>query len=328
MKAPRFWDKGGLFGHLLAPVSMIWAAGARRQRLSSRPVSVGAPVICVGNVVAGGAGKTPVAIDITRRLINLGHRPALLSRGYRGRIEGPVRVDRDVHIAADVGDEPLLLAEVADAWVSRDRVAGAKATVAAGADVIVMDDGLQHHRIAKTGSLLVIDGGQGFGNGRIIPAGPLREPVSDAAARVDAAVIIGDDGAHARAHLPPDLPVLRASVVANPDVAQDLKGRKVFAFAGIGRPEKVRRTLTDLGSDVVGWRAFGDHQTLYRGELEDMLEEAERLGAVPVTTAKDHVRLPTVFRPLVRRLDVALVWQAPDAVDALITRLVSRQTNR
>ena len=198
------------------------------------------------------------------------------------------------------------------------------AAIDAGADVIVMDDGLQHHRIAKTGALLVMDGGQGFGNGRIMPAGPLREPVADAAARADAAVLIGDDRTQARSHLPPDLPVLRATIAPAPGTAEALFGRRVYAFAGIGRPEKVRRTLVDLGAEVVGWRAFGDHQPLFRAALEDMLAETEKLGAVVVTTAKDHVRLPTVFKPRIRRLDVDLVWRAPEAVDGLLRRILSR----
>ena len=210
MRAPGFWQKDGLLPRLLAPASLCFAAGGWLRRRLASPQHVEAQVICVGNLVAGGAGKTPVAVAIGERLLARGATVHFLSRGYGGRERGPLRVEPDRHGAADVGDEPLLLARTAPTWIARDRAAGAAAAVTAGAGVIVMDDGFQNHTLRKDLSLLVVDGGYGFGNKRVMPAGPLREPLASGLGRADAVVLIGTDQCGVEAMLPPSLPLLRA----------------------------------------------------------------------------------------------------------------------
>jgi tetraacyldisaccharide 4'-kinase len=315
MRAPGFWQTGGLLAALLAPASLCYAAGGWLRRRMASPRAVAAPVICVGNLVAGGAGKTPVALAFGERLRAHGCAVHFLSRGYGGRERGPLRVDPERHSAADVGDEPLLLARTAPTWIARDRAAGATAAVQAGAGVIVMDDGFQNHTLKKDLSLLVVDGGYGFGNGRVMPAGPLREPLAAGLGRADAVVLIGPDQCGVEAML--TLPLLRAVLAP---IAAALAGRQVLAFAGIARPEKFFATLQGMGCRIVGVRAFPDHHPYSEGEVAALIEAARQADAVPVTTEKDAVRLPAAFRSEIQTLPVALRWRDEAAVDRLLSR--------
>jgi tetraacyldisaccharide 4'-kinase len=317
VRAPAFWQTDGLLPTLLAPASLCFAAGGWLGRRAAAPRTVGAPVICVGNLVAGGAGKTPVAIALGERLIARGKAVHFLSRGYGGRESGPLRVDPGRHGARDVGDEPLLLARTAPAWVARDRAAGAAAAVAAGARVVVMDDGFQNHTLKKDLSLLVVDGGYGFGNKRVLPAGPLREPLACGLKRADAVVLVGPDQRGAEALLPPSLPLLRAVLAP---VAATFAGQRVLAFAGIARPEKFFATLAGMGCRIAGERAFPDHHPYSEAEIAALIEEARRADAIPVTTEKDAVRLPGALQPEIRTLPVALRWRDEAAVDRLLAR--------
>jgi tetraacyldisaccharide 4'-kinase len=301
MKTPGFWAANSLAARALSPLGGVTAALTAR-RLRGPAFDPGIPVICVGNAGVGGAGKTTVVLDLLTRL----RRPAALTRGYGGRLRGPVLVDRARHHARDVGDEALLLAAVAPTIAARDRAAGARLALAEGAGVIIMDDGLQNPSLKKTVSLLVIDGGYGFGNGRLLPAGPLREPVAAAAARCQAAVLIGLDEAGALRALPRGLPVLRATLAAA--CAQGLGQRPVLAFAGIGRPEKFFRTVRALGADLVATRAFGDHHAYSESDATRLLDTAASLGATLVTTRKDYVRLPPPLQAASLVVEVRLAW--------------------
>lgn len=323
MRAPGFWAaSGGIAPLLLAPFSAIYAgATARRMQRSGWRAPV--PVICCGNATAGGAGKTTVAMDLGRRLADRGVNAHFLTRGYGGSLKGPVRVDPDRHDSTQVGDEALILAEHRPCWVSGNRGAGAQAAVAAGAQAIVMDDGLQNPTLEKDLSLLIVDGAFGFGNGRVIPAGPLREPVAAAAARSHAAVLIGRDETNALAQLPPGLPVLRAKLVAGPEAAM-LAGQPVFAFCGIASPPKFFATLQESGAVLAGRESFADHYPYDEGDLKDLLAQAETLRALPVTTKKDWVRLPAPYRSRVTVVTIALAWEEPAAIESLLDPLVAR----
>lgn len=313
MRAPEFWARGGLLSALLAPLGAFYTAGGVLRRSSTSPERLPVPVICVGNLVAGGAGKTPVAAAVARRLRGYGVDAHLVARGYGGKEPGPLRVDPAKHTAADVGDEPLLLAAAAPTWVARKRAAGAQAAVTAGAHAIILDDGHQNPTLVKDLSLVVVDGGYGLGNGRVMPAGPLREPVEDGLARASALVILGRDTAGVGA-LAGGLPVLRARLVAGPEAAL-YRGRNVVAFAGIGRPGKFFRTLDAIGAIVEAEYSFPDHHAFTRPEIERILRKARELSAIPVTTAKDAVRLPAELRHQVRVLSVELVWDDPELLD-------------
>jgi len=328
MRQPAFWDRNGWLPAALAPAAGVWtAAGWLRQRLI-RPFRLPVPVICVGNVTVGGAGKTPTVLALLR-IINdrMGARPVAhaLTRGYGGRLAGPVRVDPDRHTADDVGDEALLLARAAPTWVARDRTAGALTATAAGAQIVVLDDGFQNPSLAKDLSLLVVDGASGFGNGRVMPAGPLREPVRAALARAHGVVIVGDDRADVEARVRTeraDLPVLAARVVPAPTVAETLKGRRVLAFAGIARPEKFFATLDAIGAEIVDRHSFADHHRFGEAEIALLEAEAKRRDALLVTTEKDHVRLDPHSRARITALPIAIAFADEAALERLLAPML------
>ncbi|MDA0675788.1 MAG: tetraacyldisaccharide 4'-kinase [Proteobacteria bacterium] len=311
MKAPDFWSRPNApLGKLLSPLGCVYRFAGALNRSFAKPVRVDAMVLCVGNLVAGGTGKTPVALAIAAILQR--DEQAFLTRGYGGRLAGPVHVSPKFHTPADVGDEALLLARAAPTWVARDRVAGARAAIEGGAKLVIMDDGHQNPALFKDISIVVIDGETGFGNGQLIPAGPLREPVATGLERADVVVIVGDDRADIARTLRPLLPVFTGRILPTAD-RDSWTGRRVVAFAGIGRPAKFFDTLTALGCDVAATHGFADHHPFTVAEIDRICTEAEALDATPVTTEKDAVRLPRATRENVETLPVAFVWDDADA---------------
>jgi tetraacyldisaccharide 4'-kinase len=332
MTPPRFWfnppHKPGFFARLLAPLGMLYAAGTARRLQQGPRVRVGVPVICIGNINAGGTGKTPATIAIATRLMDMGLEPHVVSRGYGGSLKGPVRVDPAIHDATRTGDEPLLLAAFCPTWVSADRVAGAQAAVAAGADVILLDDGFQNPALYQDISIVVVDALKGFGNGRVLPAGPLREPVETGLARAGFLLTIGEEADRRKfagywqnririPHLSGCLKPLQTGI--------DFRELRVLAFAGIGHPEKFFATLKRLGADIVHAKALGDHQPLGTALMRRLDQQAKSLDAHLVTTEKDAVRLPDAYRFEVLTVPVRLElddWSAFDKAlaDAGISR--------
>ncbi|HXA39830.1 MAG TPA: tetraacyldisaccharide 4'-kinase [Phenylobacterium sp.] len=332
LATPRWWyergdaqRRGGMptVRALLTPLSWIWAAVTARRIARTTPEDVGVPVICVGNLTMGGVGKTPVVRALAERLAARGLAVHLLSRGYGGRLEGPVRVDPVVHGAADVGDEPLMLAAAFPVWVARDRAAGARAAAAAGAQVIVMDDGHQNPSVKKALSLVVVDGetrGEDwpFGDGRVFPAGPMREPLAAGLTRADAVLVL----------LPADLAAVDAELarmLAGPPllsghlqpVAPPPAGPQV-GFAGIGKPWKVAVSLKAAGCDLADFAPFPDHAAYSEATLKALADRAAVFGAGLVTTEKDWVRLPPAWRARVAAWPVKAVFDDPAALDALL----------
>ncbi len=319
MNPPGFWQAGHMPAWPLRLVSRVYAAATAR-RIAHSGWMAPVPVLCCGNPGAGGAGKTPLSLDLATRLLARGLEPAFLTRGHGGRLKGPLRLDLSRHAAVDVGDEALLLAALAPTYVGADRAATARLAIANGADVLVMDDGLQNPSLAKAASFLVIDGGAGFGNGHVIPAGPLREPVATAAARCVAAVLIGPDATGAQARLPPSLPVLTATLVPDPGDLAVLSPR-LLAFAGIGRPEKFFATLRQSGHPPLDTLEFPDHHAYTGNDLARLQLRAAELDAMLVTTTKDRVRLPRDFPA--SSLRVALSWSDAAAVESLLDRVLA-----
>ena len=336
MREPPFWWRdAGIEAQLLAPAASIYGALAtRRMAQKSRPAGV--PVVCIGNPTVGGAGKTPTALAVARMLTAAGERPVLLSRGYGGRSRGPVRVDPSVHCAVDVGDEPVLLARVAPTIVARDRIAGAAAALAAGASVIVMDDGFQNPSLVKDLSLLIIDGRRGVGNARVIPAGPLRAPLAAQLARADAIVVVGPVGAAApvaAAARTRQLPVFSARLAPDTAFIGALGRARVLAFAGIGDPEKVFATLTESGVMVAATRSFPDHHRYTPADVRSLSAQAEVEGLALVTTEKDLARLagdPAMaeFAVRVRALPVALLFDDDAGFKQLLRERVAAACRR
>jgi tetraacyldisaccharide 4'-kinase len=322
-RQPQFWRHDGILPRLLSPLAALTAAATAR-RVAKAGWQAPIPVICCGNVTVGGAGKTTLALDLGQRLTAQGHAVHFLLRGYGGSVRGPHRV-LPACTAAQVGDEALLLAEVAPTWIGADRAASAREAVAAGAQLLVLDDGLQNPSLHKDLSFLVVDGATGFGNGRVLPAGPLREPITMGAARCHAAVLIGPDATGATSAL--SLPLLRASLRPGPEIAGWI-GRRVFAYAGIARPEKFFTMLADAGVQLADTLPFPDHHVFSEADLRRVLDQAARLDAHPVTTPKDAVRLAAPWRDRVGVIGVSLAWEDPAAIDALLERFNLDATRR
>lgn len=332
LSTPRWWytrDVSGRRGGmpvtrmLLTPFSWIWAAVTARRIARTTPVDPGVPVICVGNLTMGGVGKTPVVRALAERLTQRGKAVHLLSRGYGGRLQGPVLVDAAVHSSADVGDEPLMLARDYPVWVARDRAAGAMAAAAAGAEVVIMDDGHQNPSVKKVLSLVVVDGetrGEDwpFGDGRVFPAGPMREPLAAGLERAEAVLVL----------LPFDI------AQADPELVAMLKGPALLighlnpanpppsgpqvGFAGIGKPWKVERALQAAGCELADFAPFPDHAAFDEANLKRLADRAALFDAGLVTTEKDWVRLPPAWRARVTSWPVAAVFDDPAALDAVL----------
>jgi len=324
MKAPAFWARPpGLLSELLLPVGAGWDVVGRLREALFRPYFPPVPVVCVGNLVAGGAGKTPVALALATHLVSCGVAVHIVTRGYGGRLGGPVRVDAARHDASAVGDEALSLAVRAPCWVARDRAQGVGAAAQAGAQLVVLDDGFQNPGIAKTLSLVVVDAAYGFGNGRVIPAGPLRESLARGLARADAIVLLGAETQRRGPGFPGNdgaLPILHADL--RPVGGERLAGRRLLAFAGIGRPEKFFATLQALGAELVGTRPYPDHYPFAAGELDQLLRAAERAQACLITTAKDIVRVPATMRSAIEVLEVEICWADPGALAELLRPVI------
>jgi len=333
LSTPRWWyvreasaRRGGMptTRAFLTPFSWIWAAVTARRIARTQPFDPGIPVICIGNLTMGGAGKTPVVRAVAGRLAARGRAVHLLSRGYGGRLEGPIRVDPAQHVSGDVGDEPLMLAHDFPVWVARDRTAGARAAAEAGAEVIVMDDGHQNPSVKKALSIVVVDGetrGEEwpFGDGRVFPAGPMREPLGAGLARAGAVLIL----------LPADLPEPELELV------DQLKGPTLLlahlrpaaappagpqvGFAGIGKPWKVERALKAAGCELADFADFADHASYDEATLRRLADRAQLFGAGLVTTEKDWVRLPPEWQARVTPWPVRAEFDDPAPIDALLS---------
>jgi len=308
-KTPKFWQKrsaiSSVLPDLLIPFSVIYYSIVCLRNRGMVPEKLSVPVICAGNLTVGGAGKSPLALKIAEEIGKLSQKKiAFVSRGYMGTNPGPLVVNPELHHVEDVGDEPLLLAKIAETWIGQDRLLTAKAAIAAGAGIIIMDDGFQNMAIHKDLSLIAVDGGFGLGNGLVLPAGPLREPVLKALKRADAVVFIGDDKYDELPFLTRYARIIKAKL--QPVTSMDLAGKKVLAFAGIGRPEKFFETLEALSAELLDKVSFPDHYVYEPDDIKALISRAAKLEAILITTEKDYVRLPADMRAEIKTLPVKL----------------------
>lgn len=322
---PSFWypkDKIDLpfKVKMLKPLSCLYRIGFTIHQGMRDAKKAEIPVICIGNLSVGGTGKTPTCISFVQHLLETGlfKAPYFLMRGYGGAERGPVIVDLDKHSAWDVGDEPLILAQHAPTIISADRYAGAQLAAAQGADVVIMDDGLQNPGIHKDLKIIVVNGEMGFGNGLMIPAGPLREPLASGLKKADSFFFIGQDASKAKKLLPEDVPVFDAKLEADKAKLPDKK-QKYLAFAGLGYPEKFFNFLTDeLGYDIVETLAFADHCPYRRQDVQDLRKRAKQQDALLITTEKDYLRLPRGYKDDIFTVPVSMTFKAPKKLQTFI----------
>ncbi|PTM39052.1 tetraacyldisaccharide 4'-kinase [Bosea sp. 124] len=333
MRAPGFWWRPpGVLARLLSPLGQLYGAITLR-RMRRHGVDVGVPVICVGNFVAGGAGKTPTAIALAALLTRRGETPFVLMRGYGGALAGPVEVHASHHAARAVGDEPLLMAQHARTVVARDRAAGASLARALGASVIVMDDGLQNPALAKRLRLAVVDGATGVGNGHCLPAGPLRAPLAGQLGETDAVLVIGAGAAGAAVAAAAEargIAVMQARLEPAPQAVARLRGQAVLAVSGIGRPAKFAATLREAGARIIAERAFGDHHAYSAAEVAALVAEASALDCLVATTEKDMVKLgplwPDAERGRLLPVPVTLLFTQPERIAATIAAALTARS--
>ena len=322
MKTPAFWNEHNTLSNLLVPLSYLYQWIGKIRYIYIKPARFPIPVVCIGNVTAGGSGKTPVALHVGTLLKKRGYNAYYLSRGYGGILDGPVVVDPKKHSAKDVGDEPLLLAQTLPTIVSKDRVAGARLALQKGAALIIMDDGFQNPSIAKSLSLVIIDGKIGFGNGRLIPAGPLREPPQESFKRAHAAIILN------RSTAVPALPKGMMALYGKTQLkdADFLQGKKIFAFCGLAYPNKFFDMLRSSGAKVVGTESFADHHYFSQKDMNKLLAQSLSGDAALVTTAKDAVRIPPEFRECVAVIDMEIVFDDQVMLDGIISYMINPTT--
>lgn len=307
MKTPKYWQANSWLSKVLMPVGSVYGLLTQLRILLKKPQKIDIPVICIGNITAGGTGKTPVSISIAKLLSSEMYHPYFVTRGYGGKLQNII-VNNKKHSATDVGDEPLLLAQQAPVVVNANRYAGAKLAVKEGADIIIMDDGFQNPSLFKNLSFLVFDGTYGIGNGKIIPAGPLRETFANGVKRADALIILGKDKHHLAKKS--NLPVFYGHTEAVQTF--DAENKNILAFAGIGHPQKFYHTLNQLGFNTIETIDFPDHHFYTHIELDALLEKAQKFQASIYTTSKDYVKIPNTYKTKIKMLEVAVVWDKPD----------------
>ena len=325
IRTPDHWNHRGLLAVSLLPLTLIWRLASLVRRLAARPYRPPVPVICVGNLTAGGTGKTPLVGWLADRLSEDGRTPAILTMGYGGSEAGPLWVDPEIHEAAACGDEPLMLADGRDVMVARDRAAGARAIIGGGRhDVIIMDDGMQNPNLSRDVTIGVFDGASGIGNGWVIPAGPLRLPFKAGMAEIDLAVINGNDETDLAKRIASACETFTAGLRPQAAIIESLGDAPLLAFAGIGRPTRFFRTVETLGGNLVKTLSFADHHPYSQQDLTQIQEDAQRHGAEMITTQKDWMRLPSDWRPRVVMLPVTMEIENEQDFLGRINRLADR----
>lgn len=326
MKAPLFWKKKhSVYRLLFSPLAFLYQFISSQRERFLTPIKIKIPVICVGNIALGGTGKTPVTMMIAVALKAQGFNVHILSRGYGGKLKGPLLVNTTYHTAQEVGDEPLLLAQTAPTWISKNKVEGAKAATQAGAEILLLDDGLQNPSLHKDFNIIVVNGEYGLGNQCVFPAGPLRETVENAVRKANVIIIMGKDTHSLEKKWQGTCPILHGHLNPHMDDIQALKNHPIYTFAGIGYPEKFFAMQRNYGLHVIAEKAFPDHYSFKLSDLKKLQDQANHFKAHLVTTEKDYLRLPYKMRQKIKMIRAHAVIQEKHLLLNLIDNVISHE---
>ena len=322
LKAPKFWynKKNTIYSNALFPLSLLFRLGTKIRNIINYTYKSPLPIICIGNIVIGGAGKTPVALKIGKMLIKAGYNPHFVSKGYAGIIKKNILVE-SWHSAKSVGDESLLLAEVAPTWIGIDRNESIKLANNKGSDCIVMDDGFQNPTIYKDFSIVVVNASQGFGNKRVIPSGPLRESINRGMSRTNLVILIGEKTKELEKLIPSHIPTISAKFNIN-NQSKIFKGQKITAFAGIAYPKKFFDSLREQGAKIVKEVTYPDHHIFDENDLLSLVEIANKTQSILVSTQKDFIRIPKSYRSLVNTLEGEIVFENEDLIKEILSNVI------
>ena len=322
LKAPKFWykKKDTIYSNFLYPFSLFFRFGTKLRSILSIKRLSPLPIICIGNIVIGGAGKTPVSLKIGKILIKAGYKPHFISKGYAGIIKESTLV-QSWHSSTSVGDESLLLSEVASTWIGNDRIKSSHLAKKNGADCLIMDDGFQNPSIEKDFSIIVINGEQEFGNKRVIPSGPLRESITRGLSRTNLVIVIGNINNDLEKLIPSHIPIFKANFAIK-EGNTIYKGKNVTAFAGIAYPEKFFNSLEKLGAKIVKRISFSDHHIYNENDLLTLAENANKTKSILVTTRKDFVRIPKSYRSLINALDGEIVFENEELLSEILSNII------
>ena len=326
-KAPKFWylKKDTTYSRILSPFSLLFRLGTIIRNLSIAKTKSKIPIICVGNIVVGGAGKTPVSLKIGKILKLAGYKPNFISRGYAGIIKTSTLVE-NWHSPKSVGDESLLLGEVAPTWIGVNRNNSIKLAADKGCDCIIMDDGFQNPSIHKDFSIIVINESQEFGNKKVMPSGPLRESIGRGLSRTNLVIIIGNITESIKKIIPDHIPIISAKFKINNE-NQIFKGQKITAFAGLAYPEKFFNSLYEQGAKIVKKITYPDHHIYDENDLLSLAEIANKTQSILVSTEKDFVRIPKSYRSLVNTLQGEIIFKNEELIKEIITNVIENHSS-
>ena len=322
LKAPKFWyqKKDTYLSSFLYPLSLLFRFGTKIRNILSTTNKGPLPIICVGNIVVGGAGKTPVALKIGKLLIKAGYKPGFISKGYAGLIKNSTLV-KSWHSARSIGDESILLSEVANTWVGVDRINSARLAKEKNSNCLIMDDGFQNPTIYKDFSIIVINASQEFGNKRVMPSGPLRESIKRGLSRSNLVIVIGDPSHELKQLIPKNIPIVKAKFEIKKE-NKNFKGQNIIAFAGIAYPEKFFQSLTNEGAKIFKKITFPDHHIYSENDLLSLAEIANKKKSILVSTKKDFVRIPKSFRSLVNTLEGEIVFEDEEFIVEILSNVI------
>ena len=321
MKAPKFWNnKNSIVSVLLIPLSFLWQLSSLIHK--KRPHKLDIPIIKIGNVVAGGAGKTPTVISLTKKLKNSGINVHIISKGYKSSVKESIQVNTKLHTFKEVGDEALLCAKIATTWVGRSRLQSIKCAIKEGAKLVILDDGIQDDSIESNLNILIFNGSQGIGNGRIIPAGPMRETLQDAIKKSQLAIIIEEDKSNINKLIKKSIPVLNANLKIENEYINNFKNKNVLAFCGIGFPEKFYTTLEKIGCNITYKKSFSDHYVYTEKDIKNLFIKAQELDSLLITTEKDHIKIMKAYKNRVFFFPISIEFSDYDLLDTFLLSVI------